>query len=206
MVEPPPTPIRPLLERSLVRIAIAAVVLGLLFGGAFIVGRHRSSSNGTQSSAGTTPAAAAPGALDSADPVVGQTAPDFALLSTDGSIVKLSDLRGKVVWLNFWATWCVPCKQELPDIQKLYDEKHAAGLEVLEINYQEGRPDALAYFEQRSLTMPLLLDTGSVFDQYKLKGLPDSFFIDRNGKLSSMNIGMLSSDKMRQHLADAGLP
>ncbi len=100
----------------------------------------------------------------------------------------------------------MPCKQELPDIQKLYDEKRADGLEVLAINYQEGRADALAYMEARSLTLPLLLDDGSVFDQYKLKGLPDSFFIDRDGKLAAMNIGLLSEDKMRQHLADAGLP
>ena len=199
-LDPPPPQPRPLLERPIVRIAIAAVVLAVLVAGAYVAGRRRSSSGG-QPAVDT-----APGALDSAAPTIGQPAPDFALRRTDGTVVKLSDLHGKVVWLNFWATWCVPCKQELPDIQRLYDEKRGNGLEVLEINYQEGRPDALAYFEQRSLTMPLLLDSGSVFDQYKLKGLPDSFFIDSDGKLSSMNIGLLSQDKMRQHLADAGLP
>ncbi len=197
--EPPPTQQRPLLERPVVRIAIAAVVLAVLVAGAYVAGRRRSS--GGQPAVDT-----APGALDSNEPTVGRAAPDFALRRTDGTVVKLSDLHGKVVFLNFWATWCLPCKQELPDIQKVYDEKRTAGLEVLEINYQEGRADALAYFEARSLTMPLLLDSGSVFDQYKLKGLPDSFFIDRDGKLSSMNIGLLSADKMRQHLADAGLP
>lgn len=197
-------PKRPLLEQPLVRIAIAALVLAALVGGAFLAGRRRSSSGGAQPQTETT--ADAPGALDSSSPIIGQPAPDFALRRSDGAVVKLSDLRGKVIWLNFWATWCVPCKQELPDIQKLYDEKRGDGLEVLEINYQEGRADALAYMEARSLTMPLLLDGGSVFDQYKLKGLPDSFFIDRDGKLSSMNIGLLSEDHMRQRLADAGLP
>ena len=137
---------------------------------------------------------------------IGDAAPDFEWNAPDGKTRRLSGLRGQVVVINFWATWCVPCKQELLDIQKLYDEKHGDGLEVLEINYQEGRADALGYFEARDLTMPLLLDSGSVFDQYKLRGLPDSFFIDRDGKLSSMNIGVLSQDRMRQRLADAGLP
>jgi thiol-disulfide isomerase/thioredoxin len=188
-----------------VRLAIAAVVLAILAGAAFAASRGRGDSGGnsqTQASGTET----APGALDSSPPAIGEKAPDFQLLNSDGTAVKLSDLRGKVVWLNFWATWCVPCKQELPDIQKLYDEKHDDGLEVLEINYQEGRADALAYFEARDLTLPLLLDSGSVFDQYKLQGLPDSFFIDRDGNLSSTYIGLLSEDKMRQRLADAGLP
>jgi len=196
-----------------VRVAVAAVVLAVLAGAAFLAGRGRGSSGGSQPQASSTGTAApgafdssAPGALDSKAPVIGEVAPDFALRRADGTLVKLSDLRGNVVWLNFWATWCVPCKQELPDIQKLYDEKRGDGLEVLEINYQEGRADALGYFEARDLTMPLLLDEGSVFDQYKLKGLPDSFFIDRDGKLSGMNIGILSEDRMRQRLADAGLP
>jgi thiol-disulfide isomerase/thioredoxin len=189
----------------MVRLAIAAAVLAILAGAAFAASRRRGDSGGSsQTQAGGTETA--PGPLDAAAPVVGKPAPDFALRRSDGSVVKLSDLRGKVVWLNFWATWCVPCKQELPDIQKVYDEKRGDGLEVLEINYQEGRADALAYFEARDLTLPLLLDSGSVFEQYKLQGLPDSFFIDRDGNVSSMYIGLLTEDKMRQRLADAGLP
>ena len=204
MQQPPTSPPPALFERTLVRVAVAAILLAALAAGAFAVERHRSNSSATLPASQAT--AAPLGPMDTLAPVVKQPAPDFALRRSDGAVVKLSDLRGRVVWLNFWATWCVPCKQELPDIQRLYDEKHAAGLEVLEINYQEGVPDALAYFEARGLTMPLLMDDGSVFDQYKLKGLPDSFFIDRNGNLVAMNIGLLSADKMRQRLADAGLP
>jgi thiol-disulfide isomerase/thioredoxin len=122
-------------------------------------------------------------------------------------VVRLSDLRGKVVWVNFWATWCVPCKQELPDIQAVYDEKKAQGLEVLEVNTQESPDLALPYFEERSLTVPLLLDTrGGVYEQYKLTGLPDSFFIDRDGKVAALYFGQLSPQKMRERLATAGLP
>jgi thiol-disulfide isomerase/thioredoxin len=205
MLEPSPPPTRPLLERPIVRFAIAALVLAILAGAAFAASRGRGDSGGNpQTQASGTEAAAGP--LDSSAPVIGEKAPDFQLLRSDGTAVRLSDFRGKVVWLNFWATWCVPCKQELPDIQKIYDEKRGDGLEVLEINYQEGRADALAYFEARNLTLPLLLDSGSVFEQYKLQGLPDSFFIDRDGNLSSMYIGLLTEDKMRQRLADAGLP
>jgi thiol-disulfide isomerase/thioredoxin len=204
MEQPPAPPSPALLERTPVRAAVAAVLLAALFVAVFAVGRQRSHSGSNRPVADAT--APALGPTDASSPILKQLAPDFTLQRSDGTIVKLSDLRGKVVWLNFWATWCVPCKQELPDIQTLYDEKHSAGLEVLEINYQEARADALAYFEARNLTMPLLLDSGSVFDQYKLKGLPDSFFIDRDGKLVAMNIGIMQLDRMRQRLADAGLP
>ncbi len=204
MQQPPAPPPPALFERPLVRVAIAAILLAALGAGAFAVGHRRSDSNATPPAAEAT--AAALGPADASAPVVDKPAPDFTLRRSDGAIVKLSDLRGSVVWLNFWATWCVPCKQELPDIQRLYDEKHDAGLEVLEINYQEGVTDALAYFQSRGLTLPLLLDDGSVYDQYRLQGLPDSFFIDRDGNLAGMNIGLMSADKMRQRLADAGLP
>jgi thiol-disulfide isomerase/thioredoxin len=121
--------------------------------------------------------------------------------------VKLSDLRGSVVWINFWATWCRPCKQELPDIQKLYREKRDQGLEVLAINYQDPAEDAIAYFRDNDLQIPMLLDpNGSVYDQYRLQGLPDSFFVDREGNVAALHYGYMTEEKMRQRLEQAGLP
>ncbi len=212
MQEPPgPTP-TPLLERPLARIAIAAMLLAVLGGAAFAVQRGRgggapaSTTNDSRTPAGTQTAGETLGPIDSSPPIIRQPAPDFVLRDVNGKVVRLSDLRGKVVWINFWATWCVPCKKELPDIQKLYDEKHAEGLEVLAINYQEGAADARAFFEARGLTLPLLLDDGAVYEQYRLQGLPDSFFIDRDGNLAALQFGFLTEQKMRERLAAAGLP
>jgi thiol-disulfide isomerase/thioredoxin len=207
---PAPAP-KPLLERPLARIAIAAVLLAVLGGAAFAVQRARGDGAAAPSATSGTPAATEPagealGPIGTSPPVLKQPAPDFVLRNVDGTTVKLSDLRGKVVWVNFWATWCVPCKKELPDIQRLYDEKRDQGLEVLTINYQEGAEDAQAFFDARSLTLPLLLDDGAVYEQYRLQGLPDSFFIDRDGNIAALQYGFLTEDKMRERLAAAGLP
>ncbi len=211
---PAPRPKSPF-ENPLLRAGLALALLALIGGATFCLSTTRGSGNpesgsrmstpGTAGSPG--PGGAALGALDRNAPVVGQPAPDFALRRADGSVVRLGDLRGRVVWVNFWATWCVPCKQELPLIQKLYSEKQSQGLEVLEVNYAEAVSDASAYFSEGRYTMPLLLDSaGSVYAQYRLNGLPDSFFIDRDGKLHAMYFGNLSEAKMRERLARAGLP
>lgn len=120
--------------------------------------------------------------------------------------MKLSDLRGSVVWVNFWASWCRPCRQELPDIQSLYDENRADGLVVLAVNYEDSADIAREYAADLGLTMPVLLDSGGkVFDQYKLQGLPDSFFVDRDGNVATLQFGLLNEAKMRQRLEAAGL-
>ena len=147
------------------------------------------------------------GALDDQAPVIGEPAPNFALKDTSGRLVTLSELRGRVVWVNFWAAWCVPCKQELPAIQKLYDEKHGDGLEVVEVNWQESAETAQEFWQSMGLSLPLVLDrSGDVFSQYKLRGLPDSFFVDRDGKIAAMYFGFLNEKRAREKLAAAGLP
>jgi peroxiredoxin len=202
------------LEQPIVRAAIALVLLGALGAAAVFVRSQRGSgASGPVSVAGAPTRAASAvaetgiGALDDRRPIKGEPAPDFALRDADGNLVKLSDLRGKVVWLNFWATWCDPCKKELPDIEKLYQELGDRGLEVLEINWQEDADTASAFFGGRGIDLPLLLDTrGSVYDAYRLQGLPDSFFIDREGNIAAWQYGSLTEAKMRERLATAGLP
>jgi peroxiredoxin len=193
---------------------MAAALLAVLAGATLVVRAQRSdSSSGPVSTSGaparaeTAAADTGTGPLDTQRPIKGQPAPDFVLRSADGKLVKLSDLRGKVVWVNFWASWCVPCKKELPDIQKLYDEKRADGLEVLAVNWQDDPETAKAFFSSRDLHLPLLLDpTGGVYEQYRLQGLPDSFFIDRDGNIAALQFGFLTEAKMRERLATAGLP
>lgn len=141
-------------------------------------------------------------------PVVGEPAPDFALCDDDGTFVKrLSDMRGSVVWLNFWATWCVPCKRELPDIQALYDEKREDGLEVLIVNYEERREKAIPFLDALGIEMPVVIDRGGrVYDRYRLTGLPDSFFIGADGNLAAIYYGFLNEEIARDRLEAAGLP
>ena len=196
------------------RAIVAALLLAALGGGVLFVRSQRGGSGGgpvSVAGAPTQSASAEPevgvGSLDDHKPIKGQPAPDFALRDADGKLVKLSDLRGKVVFVNFWASWCVPCKKELPDIQKVYDEKHTDGLEVLAVNWQEDLETATAFFSSHDIRLPLLLDqSGSVYAQYRLQGLPDSFFVDRDGNIAAFQFGFLTEAKMRERLATAGLP
>jgi len=147
------------------------------------------------------------GPSDGGAPRIGQPAPDFALPGLDGEVHRLSDFRGQVVFVNFWATWCPPCRRELPDIQATYDEKKDQGLVVLAVDYQESASLVRDYWDEQGLTLPVLLDSsGDVFEQYRLVGLPDSFFVDRDGILREMHLGAISKKDMLKKLEKAGLP
>jgi peroxiredoxin len=146
------------------------------------------------------------GPQDSRSPEIGEQAPEFILRDAEGNLQQLADYRGRAVWLNFWATWCDPCKRELPDIQKLADEFEDDGLVVLTVNYQQSAEAAQGFMDERDLDLPILLDrTGDVYDQYRLRGLPDSFFIGEDGVLRAMQIGFLEEDEMRDKLAEVGI-
>lgn len=115
--------------------------------------------------------------------LVGNPAPDFTLINMQGQSVGLSDFRGKVVIVSFWATWCPPCREEMPSMEKLYREKRAAGLEILAINTEENGKRAVSKFLQRTpSSFPILLDSDSeATNSYGVFRLPESFIIDRNG-------------------------
>jgi thiol-disulfide isomerase/thioredoxin len=194
------------LNSPLARGAIAAGLLAAL-AGVFLFLRDDDAAACPTADVGAATATDADGdigALDGREPIVGQPAPDFALRDLDGETVTLHEFRGRIVFLNFWATWCRPCKQELPAIQKVADE-HPNDLVVLIINWRETAAEACGYLEENDLDLRSLLDSGGVYDQYRLNGLPDSFFIDREGNLAEFQIGQLSESKMRERLAEAGL-
>ncbi len=149
---------------------------------------------------------AALGPLDGRSPRVGELAPDFELADADGNVVRLSDYRGQAVWLNFWATWCGPCRRELPDIELLANEFGEEGLVVLAINQEESASKAEDFWEELNLTLPILLDSaGEVSAQYRLVGLPNNFFIDSDGVMQSFQLGFLVEEQMRESLAAAGV-
>jgi cytochrome c biogenesis protein CcmG/thiol:disulfide interchange protein DsbE len=137
---------------------------------------------------------------------VGHTAPDFALKTLDGKEIKLSDLKGKAVLINLWASWCPPCRYEMPAIQVAYEKYKNKGLVVLGIDFtvQDNLKDVNAFVKELKLTFPILLDeTGKIsVGLYGMRGLPMSFFIDTEGILQRIQVGAMLPEKLDGYLAD----
>ena len=111
-------------------------------------------------------------------------APPIDLLTTDGAPLSLQALRGKVVLVNFWATWCEPCIREMPSLQQLRDQMHADGFEVLAVNYQEGPARINGFIEKMKLTLPVVRDTdGSVARAWGARVFPANYLVDRAGNI-----------------------
>ncbi|MFZ5822719.1 MAG: peroxiredoxin family protein [Chloroflexota bacterium] len=125
-------------------------------------------------------------------PRQGFLAPDFTLQTTTGESIRLSDLRGQAVLVNLWATWCPPCRAEMPAIQKMYDEYKGQGFTVLalDMTYQDDPAAVAPFVQEYGLTFPVLLEpSGAVARLYELRSLPSSFFIDRQGVIREVVIG-----------------
>lgn len=125
-------------------------------------------------------------------PQVGFASPDFELSAMDGSKVKLSDFRGKVVFLNFWASWCPPCRAEMPAIQKFTSAYPPEQVAILSVNAtnQDNLKDVQTFIAEYGLTFPVLLDIdGNVNRIYQIQALPSSFFIDAKGEIRKVVIG-----------------
>jgi cytochrome c biogenesis protein CcmG/thiol:disulfide interchange protein DsbE len=131
--------------------------------------------------AGSTPA-----------PQIGFAAPNFSLDSLEGGAIKLSELRGKVVLVNLWASWCGPCRAEMPAIDHVYQQYHAKGLDVVAINttFQDSEADARSFVAQLGVTFPVAFDRdGAVSKRYYLQAMPSTFFVKRDGTIGDMLFG-----------------
>ena len=136
----------------------------------------------------------------------GDTAIDFTLTNLEGEQVTLSDLRGKVVLLNFWAAWCGYCRVEMPDLQQAYDDYQDQGLVVLGVDVQEGAAPVAAFVQDLKITFPVLLDQqGRVTSQYRVRGLPTSLFIDRKGVIRVVHLGPVDRRQIDRYLAQIGI-
>jgi peroxiredoxin len=121
-----------------------------------------------------------------------QVAADFDLESLDGGRVSLASLRGKVVFLNFWATWCAPCRDEMPSMQSLHDEFNGRGdFVMLAVSQDErGRDAVKPFIEKNGFRFQVLLDPeGRLADSYGLRGVPETFIIDRAGRIVARHMG-----------------
>ena len=130
---------------------------------------------------------------------------DFTLSDLQGKTWHLRDLKGEVVLVNFWATWCPPCRKEMPDLQALYDKYKDQGFVVLAISDEEAAK-ASPFISERRITYPVLLDPGrKVSEAFVVEGIPKSFVYDRQGKLVAQSIDMRTRGQFQQMLAAAGL-
>jgi len=126
----------------------------------------------------------------------GRLAPDFSLPTLSGSgDVSLASLRGHVVLINFWATWCKPCENEMPAMQRLYEALAPQGLELLAVSVDSGRKEVVAFKKRLGLGFPILLDPGKrAAARYQSDRFPESFLIDRRGILVERYIGSRAWD------------
>ncbi|MEW8232043.1 MAG: TlpA disulfide reductase family protein [Candidatus Thiodiazotropha endolucinida] len=117
-------------------------------------------------------------------------APDFTLKSREGVNIKLSELRGQVVMVNFWASWCGPCRQEMPLLQQLFDRYQSLGFSLLGVNVDEDRAAADKMLSDLPVSFPILYDDRSkVSKQYQVKAMPSTFMVDRDGRIRYLHKG-----------------
>ncbi|WP_066049343.1 peroxiredoxin family protein [Robertmurraya korlensis] len=130
---------------------------------------------------------------------VGEAAPDFELKTLEGKTVKLSDYRGKKVIVNFWATWCPPCKAEMPDIQKYYNDA-GENVEILAVNI-DPQYDVQKFVREANVTFPVLLDSkDEVNTLYRILTIPTTYFIDQDGIIRSKYLSVMTVDTIREHM------
>jgi len=133
--------------------------------------------------------------------VIKTKASDFKLKDLDGKELSLSDLKGKKVFLNFWATWCPPCIEEMPEIQKLYEETKDSDLVIVAVEIQEPLNEVKSFIQDNKYSFKVLLDSDqSVATKYNITSIPTSYFIDIDGNIISKSIGPLNIDQMKSYI------
>jgi peroxiredoxin len=139
-------------------------------------------------------------------PFRGYLAPDFELMDLNGESVRLSDFRGEVVLINFWATWCGPCRLEMSTFQARLESHPGEGFSVLAVNDDEPEDSIRFYTDGLHLTFPILLDPGAkVQELYRVWRYPASYFVDREGVIRYIHLGLMNEKQLDDYLMKIGM-
>ena len=135
--------------------------------------------------------------------LINQPAPDFALEDLNGEILQLSDLRGRVVFLNFWATWCVPCRREMPAFERFMKDQPDAGPIVIAVNQDESADEIRDFLDDIDVSgVPVVLDPGAaVHATYSIVGMPTTYIIDETGVIRAVKFGEVTAEDFAAYLA-----
>jgi len=179
------------------RVALPALVIAAIVAAIWLIEHERGATSPTGERYGpvTLPAVLRAPGLD-VNAEEGALAPDFLLERLDAGELRLSDLRGQPIVLNFWATWCAPCRKEIPQLVAAYNRFAPDGLVIVGLNLQEGKGIVTPYAQDYGMKFPIAIDRdGEVGDKYHILGLPTTYFIDRHGVIRSIFIGPLLEKK-----------
>ena len=137
-----------------------------------------------------------------AKPTSGEQSPDFTLKSRDGGNIKLSEQRGNIVLVNFWASWCGPCREELPAFEELYQEYQDMGVEILAVNVDDEAEKANVLLQDIEVSFPVLFDTaGDVSKLYDVNAMPTTVLVDRDGNVRLLHPGYRKGDEKKYEKA-----
>jgi thiol-disulfide isomerase/thioredoxin len=188
-----------LLENPRLRRTGLALLLGIvILGTVWLIERNNALTQPSQ--------IAVPNIDNAQTPRVGQPAANFQVTTPDGQTISLAQFKGKPVWINFWASWCAPCRAEFPDMDQVYRQHQASGLVLLAISFAERPEEVAGYLERARPAFTIGLDQpGTVAGQYRVLGLPTHIFIDAEGIIRDVRVGPMNQELMQQKLATIGV-
>ena len=128
---------------------------------------------------------------------------DFTLIDLDGKEISISDFAGKTVVLNFWATWCPPCKAEIPDFIEVYDDYRDKGVQFIGVS-NEDMPTLTQFVQEYGINYPILVDNAGIGGYWGVRAIPTTFILGRDGTVLFKNVGMMTRSQLSQAIEDAG--